>query len=137
MAEFKFNRGRYQVGLGFDFEAATTEFVLVDDDGLWTPDADDDFVATIVANGGIIRSDREPIINPTVSLDDAGDRALWGCDAFTIGGVANGDPFTHLLLYNLVTDDNDSWLLACWDLADTGDGSPISASLTTGYLMEW
>lgn len=136
----KFNQLRYRVGLGFDWTASTTYFVLLDS-GAWVPDPDDDYVQTVTAAGATPASfdvDRPQIVNPVVTLDDAGDRALWGADDFVYSNVALGVTFDVLLLFNLVNDDTDSWLCGAWDLGpQTGDGNDINITITGGNLFAW
>lgn len=135
---WKFNQARYNIGLGFDYTAAGTYFVLLDRQG-WTPDPDDDFVQTVLIAGAVdAGGDRTQIVNPVITLDDAGDRALWGADDFVVPNIVLGADFDTLLHYNLVNDDTDSWLLGAWDLgAQTGDGADINVTVVGGNLYAW
>lgn len=138
-----FNRVRYAHGLGYNFTLGTAIWILVDSGAgsLWTPSPTDDFVASMLIAGAVeaaVTGDRQPITNPTVTLDGAHDRALWGADSFTYPGVANATTFDTLVLANVVTNDSDSWLMGAWDQGPlVGDGNPITCTVGGGYLFAW
>src|SRR5882672_5794870 len=109
MANRIMNRGKYEQGLGFNFTLGTSLWIIVKKNA-WTPNADDDYIQTALSAGATepaSTGDRQTITNPTVTLDDAGVRTLWGADDFTYPGVPNTAPFDTLILANFVTTDSD------------------------------
>lgn len=136
-----FNQAKYMKGIGFDFTAGTGLWLLVDRT-TWTPDPDDDYIADILIAGAVepaTTGDRQTILTPTVTLDDAGDQAVWGCGDFSYPGIPNLSTFDTAVLVNFVTTDSDSWLIYACDLgALVGDGGSIAMSLASpGVLIEW
>lgn len=136
-----FNRLPYNLGLGFNWTTDSIQGLLVDRSS-WTPNRDDDFVTNIlvagaveVSAGGYARAD---LTTPTVGLDDPGDRSSWDADPLDFGTVAAADPYDTLVLYRLVNNDTDSWLMAAWDLeAQTTNGTAIEIqpSVADGWFV--
>lgn len=140
MAVTIFDQLRYNQGLGYDFTAGTAMWIILAA-GAWTPGPGDAFVQTALSAGAsepAPSGDRQAITTPTVTLDTPNHRALWGAGNGSYPGVPNLAAFDTLVLYNFVTNDSDSWLMAAWPQgALAGDGNPITISVSGGYLFAW
>jgi hypothetical protein len=136
-----FNQIRYRIGLGFNWTTADVRALLVDSDA-WTPNYDDDYVQSILtagademAGGGYARQN---VTGRTVALDDAGDRGLWDGNSISFGTVTGTDPYDFLVLYNFVTNDADSWLIAAYDLgAQAADSTVLLFNPPADGYLEW
>lgn len=86
----------------------------------WTPAKSDAFVADAIGAGAIecaaVGYVRVALTSPTLVLDGGGHRELFHAAVADFGALAAGTDFDTLLLYELVTNDADSWPLAAYDV---------------------
>lgn len=94
----------------------------------WTPSKSNAFVADAIGAGAIecaaVGYVRVALTSPTVALDGGGHRSLLHSAIADFGALAAGTDFDTFVLYELVTNDADSWLLAAYDVgAQTTSGT--------------
>lgn len=122
---------------GFDWQTVVVQAMLVDAQ-TWTPAAGDQFVTTILTAGAVEAAssgDRQTLTTPVAAI--VSHKANWSSDPISYPNVTLGTPFDTLVIFAFVTNDADSYLIACFDLgAQTGDGNPISLTAPSGYL-DW
>lgn len=93
----------------------------------WVPDKGDGSVLAVTAAGAIEVAApsylRVPVTSPVKVLDGIGHRGLLDSAIIDFGTPETGFDFDTLLIFELVTDDSDSWLIAAYDVgAQTTDG---------------
>lgn len=139
------NRLRYELGRGNANWQSNTWRGALFLKGAWTPDADDDYVQTIVTAGASELSGggyaRVTLGSKTVTLDDPNDAAPWSCAVLDFGIIAAGgaqDDYDALVVYRLVTDDTDSWLAFTYQLDSvvTTSGIEVVFSPSTSGIAQ-
>jgi hypothetical protein len=108
----------------------TSVEAAVFDKGAWTPDKGDVFLldaqtagATELVGGGYART---TLVSPTKSIDGTGHRGLLNGSVIDFGAIAGGQNFDTLVLFVIVTDDTDSWMLSAHDVgAQVTDGTAL------------
>lgn len=143
MADLITDRLRYQIGLAYDWTAGATYALVVKKNG-WTPAESDVFLADVFVAGaaevstgspGYAGTDRQNITSPTVAL--ATGHAFWSGDAISYPGIP-AVAFDTLILYNTVTSDADSWVMAVFALgSQTGNGSAVTINPAASGYLEW
>jgi hypothetical protein len=124
MADIIYNGGLDRLR---DFTTGTFKFLLLKGSG-YTVDKDHDFVANLtpgtneVSAGGYAR---QTAASKTRTVDDTNDRIFYSCANLAFGSIAVGQTVTGMVLYQEVTGDADSVLIAYYDLVDT----PTTGSL--------
>lgn len=137
MADIRFNQVRYRIGLGYNWTTATVRAAVLLKD-TWTPNVDDDFVSTATIAGADIRGSRTDLIGKSVALDDTNDRAVWSCSNIVVAGVTLGQTYDSFLIYNFVSSDADSWLIALFDVGlHTAAGGSVVAAVNASGLIPW
>ncbi len=132
MASFIFNNGALDISNGaIDLDTDTLQVMLTATATLYTEDRDDDFVDESGANdpidaelsvagytGGFGGAGRK-VAAITSAVDKPNNRAEFGITDITWTGLAAGETIDHALLIDERTNDADSRLVACFDIADT------------------
>jgi len=129
-------REHLAVDLDLDWTAGAVTALLVDKD-TWTPSAGDDFVDTALSAGAIETSGTRQILpSPTATVSGGDHRVYWDGNPIVYPGVLNAETFDTLVLYQAVTNDTDSYLIAAYDLgAQVGDGNNVTLTPDTlGYI---
>jgi hypothetical protein len=89
----------------------------------WTPQASDNFVQTAITAGATELSAsgyaRLALVGLTTSQDDGNTRALISAGTIHFANIAAAQNFNALMIFNFVTNDTDSWLIATYDLGGT------------------
>lgn len=79
--------------------------------------------ATELVGGGYARTS---ILTPTKNIDSGGHRGLLGGAVIDFGAITAGQDFDTLVLFVVVSDDTDSWMLSAHDVGfQTTDGTPL------------
>ena len=136
-------RSHLAVDLDFDWTAGNVTAMIVDSGGgaLWTPDPTDDVVATILAAGAVeaaTPADRQTLTTPTSALSGADHLVYMDSDPVVYPNIPNATTYDTLVLFQFVTNDADSWLIAAYDLgAQTGDGSNVTVNPNTLGWLAW
>lgn len=119
-----------------DFEALDLRMLVLDADGTYSVDPDDEFVADLDPGSNEFDTDgyaRQVLANVTVTRNDDDDRVEidWDDVAFgAIGPVSEPYPVAAaVVVYVHETDDNDSWLVAHWPVTGTADGSTVTVAV--------
>ena len=140
MANFVYTKFLERMALG-DVEWDTADIRCALMKSTYTPDKDDDFMSTIVANeadctgytGGWGGAGRVVLGTKTVTIDDANDRIeLDGQTDPTWAALGNGTNNTlgsAIIFIKGTSDDSDATLIAA---IDTVTGSPSFPFLTNG-----
>lgn len=129
MADLIYNGGLDRLR---DFTTGTFKFLLLKGSG-YTPDKDHDFVAGLtpasneVAGAGY---SRQTAASKTRTVDDTNNRITYDCADLAFGSIASGETVTGMILYQEVTNDSDSVLIAYYDLTDTATtGAAFSVAI--------
>lgn len=119
-----------------DFEAADLRMLILDADGTYSVDPDDEFVADLDPGSNEFDTDgyaRQVLANVTVTRNDDDDRVEidWDDVAFgAIGPVSEPHPVAAaVVVFVHETDDSDSWLVAHWPVTGTADGSTVTVAV--------
>lgn len=108
----------------------------------WTPDKSDGFVLDATGAGAIEVAApsyaRTPIVSAVKNLDAGGHRVLLDAAVIDFGILEAGYDFDTLLIFELVTNDGDSWLLSAHDLGaqTTGGVTPERCVLDSDGLYQ-
>lgn len=139
-----FDKARYYIGLGYDWTAGNTWAVVLRKNA-WTPAEGNGFVQTAITAGatepstsspGWSGTDRQHVTSPTVAL--VSGSAYWNGNGLSYPGIPAAAAFDTLLLYNKVTGDSDSWLIAYYDLgSQTGDGANVTINPAANGYCQW
>lgn len=103
----------------------------------YTFDRDDDFVDDLTPGSNEVSSSgRETLTGGALAVDDTTNRAVCSADNPDFGTLTAGDPVTAAVLYEFVTDDSDSTLVAyfAFDEIDSGDLDPFVVNLAGGVV---
>lgn len=115
---------------GYTWTTASVECALFDS-ATWVPDRTDGFVLAAAGAGAIEVAApsyvRRPLVSPVKNFDVGSHRGLLASAIIDFGILEPGYAFDTLVLYEFVSNDSDSWLLAAFD---------IGAQTTGGVLPE-
>lgn len=111
---------------GYQWTTANVYGMLVLAD-TWTPAKGDIVVDDAILAGAIevvaASYVRVPLVSPIKNLDTGGHRGLLDASVIDFGILESGFDFDTLILFEMITDDSDSWMLCTQDLgAQTTDG---------------
>jgi hypothetical protein len=117
------DRAKYQMVTGsFNWATMAPRAALVLA-GSWTPAASNNYVQDAISAGAtelaVSGYTRQSLTGLAETQDDAHTRSLIGASVFQFVGMASGGSFDTLILFNLVTTDSDSWLIATYSLGMT------------------
>jgi hypothetical protein len=143
MASGWFNSGKRDILDGtIDLGADTIKVMLVN--ASYTPDADHDFIADVVANelsgtgyaGGFAGSGRKTLASKSFSTNTASDFTYFTAAALTWTAI-NAGTAAYLIIVKEITNDADSRLIAWVDFTDVvtnGGDLTLTPDGTNGLL---
>lgn len=111
------------------------QMLLLRSTGSYTFDPDDLYVADIFTGGGVEISvtsySRKSMANKSLAIDNTNDAGVADCDAIVFGALEVGQTVDAFVIFEQVTNDADSKLIAFFDgKSDLVAAAPVAASLT-------
>lgn len=131
MAVTRYNAGLDRQG-GGKWLTVTFRFILLKN-GLYTPNVDHVFVADLTPGSNELTMSgytRQDAAGKTRTVDSGLNRIIYDCNDPNFGTPIAGESVTDIVLYEFVSDDSDSIVVAHYPIATRAtDGTPFVVAM--------
>lgn len=81
--------------------------------------------------------ERKPLVNKTINVDDINNKIIFNADDPFYSLIDTNENLSKLIIFKLITDDNDSKLISCIDFPDlVTNGSNVILNVNSNGLFE-